>query len=431
MPTTRRTTRTTALTGILAACLLAGAATPLAAAQPRDTAVDEDCTAAGALDLAVVLDTTGSMSSAISAAGTTAVDLATTVSSSGGRVALVDYRDAGDSWTSRIRTDFTADAATYAAAVGEMWAGEGGDIPEATLFALNTALTELSWDDDAARAVIVITDAPFHDPDRADPSLTSSGVAAALAGSGTAVHALLTDRSADTSGQYSALASATGGSVTTLGAAGSTIEELLASLVDDVVSRPYVTFTQPSYAFEAGTAGELPTVSGDECLPLEGASWAWEFLDGDPEVSGVTTETATANYATPGDYAVRVTITTREGKTATATTTVRVTAPVTPTPEPTQAPEPTSEPTETAGPAPEPAQTAGPTPEPTRTASETAAPAATTPTVAPTEASEADAPPTPAPENLASTGTTGVIGGAFAVALLAAGAILVGRRARR
>lgn len=129
------------------------------------------------LDVVFVLDSTGSMTSTIEDAKDYAATMADQVKELRGRVALVEYRDAGDEFVSRVRTDFTEDTSRLDEELGEIVADGGGDPPEALLHALMTAFNQLHWRDGATKAAIVLTDTSFHDPDVAS-GVTSEQVAA-------------------------------------------------------------------------------------------------------------------------------------------------------------------------------------------------------------------------------------------------------------
>jgi hypothetical protein len=117
-----------------------------------------------AIDLAFVLDTTGSMSEEIAAVKATIQKVAATLADKETlvRVGLVEYKDRGD--TPRTRTmPMTTDLQGFAGQVGHLVASGGGDYPEDMNAGLHAALGELAWSDDAiARMAFVIGDAPPH-----------------------------------------------------------------------------------------------------------------------------------------------------------------------------------------------------------------------------------------------------------------------------
>jgi hypothetical protein len=139
----------------LPALLLALSANGLAAAPPRD------------LDLAFVLDTTGSMSGELREAKERVRQVAEALSSArpGARVRLgvVAYRDRGDDYVTRV-SPLSEDVAVTDAFLSALRAGGGGDGPEDVLAGVHAALTRLDWDDGPRtdREVFLVGDAPPH-----------------------------------------------------------------------------------------------------------------------------------------------------------------------------------------------------------------------------------------------------------------------------
>lgn len=116
------------------------------------------------LDLAFVLDVTGSMAGEIEAMKETIDAVATEIVGTGEanvRLAIVAYRDYGD--VPEFQTiDFTGDLDAFRSGVAGLRADGGGDTPEAVNEAMHLA-TRLDWDPEAsARMAFVIADAPPH-----------------------------------------------------------------------------------------------------------------------------------------------------------------------------------------------------------------------------------------------------------------------------
>jgi hypothetical protein len=118
-----------------------------------------------ALDLAFVIDATGSMGDELSyvrneldsIVGGIAAQFPTLVQ----RFALIVYRDNGDEYVVR-NFDFTTDLASFRLNLAAQSAGGGGDTPEAVDQALSAA-GKLSWQAGAtARVAFWIADAPHH-----------------------------------------------------------------------------------------------------------------------------------------------------------------------------------------------------------------------------------------------------------------------------
>lgn len=118
------------------------------------------------VDLALVLDTTGSMADELAYLQTElrAIfdDLEREYRQLDVRFAMVVYRDTGDAYTVR-GLDFTRDFDAFEAALAEQYADGGGDNPEAVHTAFESA-AELEWRSptEAARVVVHVADAPPH-----------------------------------------------------------------------------------------------------------------------------------------------------------------------------------------------------------------------------------------------------------------------------
>lgn len=118
------------------------------------------------LDVALVIDTTGSMGDEITYLQTELSDIAGRVVAAHPdaqtRWALVVYKDEGDEYLTRS-FDFDGDVATFRAHLDAESASGGGDYPEAAAQALQAA-TELAWRSDAStsRLAFWVADAPHH-----------------------------------------------------------------------------------------------------------------------------------------------------------------------------------------------------------------------------------------------------------------------------
>lgn len=118
------------------------------------------------LDIAIVLDTTGSMGDELtylrSEIDELAANVATIAPSADVRWGLVLYRDEGDEYVTRS-FPFTTSLSEFRAKLGAQSADGGGDYPEASHKAL-ADLMQLSWRSgaDVARMAFFFTDAPHH-----------------------------------------------------------------------------------------------------------------------------------------------------------------------------------------------------------------------------------------------------------------------------
>ncbi|MEZ4591350.1 MAG: VWA domain-containing protein [Chloroflexota bacterium] len=133
------------------------------------------------LDLALLIDTTGSMANELGAlqaglpdwvAGLTALSAAGNL-----RLGLVTYGDAGKRDPVQLFA-FTEDSALFAANVASLTAVGGGDYPEDLNAGLYQAVTGLNWRTEAVKLLVLLGDAP---PQSAANSAASFEQTSALA----------------------------------------------------------------------------------------------------------------------------------------------------------------------------------------------------------------------------------------------------------
>ena len=119
------------------------------------------------VEVAFVLDTTGSMAGLIEGAKRKIWSIATSIVETNPdaeiRIGLVAYRDIGDDYVTRT-FDLTADIQDLYANLLEQKARGGGDWPESVNEALSVAVDKLSWSkgSDICRIVFLVGDAPPH-----------------------------------------------------------------------------------------------------------------------------------------------------------------------------------------------------------------------------------------------------------------------------
>jgi len=139
------------------------------------------------IEVAFVLDTTGSMGGLIQAAKekiwAIANTLATTRPAPHIKLALVAYRDRGDAYVTK-RTDLTDDLDAVYKELMSFQAEGGGDEPESVNQALHEAVTKLSWskDDKTYRVLFLVGDAPPHTDYTTDVKFPETCKVAATAG---------------------------------------------------------------------------------------------------------------------------------------------------------------------------------------------------------------------------------------------------------
>lgn len=264
------------------------------------------------VDVAFVIDTTGSMSSTIASVKAYASQIAALLStrSASYRFALVDYRDhpswTGDSsdYPSRLDTPFTSDLAALQAGLATLSADGGGDAPESALSGLEEAL-DLPWRTNVQKLAIVMTDAPAHDPEPVTGLTSEAVIAHALAIDPVQIH------SVDVSGYDGAanlapLGAATGGQHYRA-SDGLSIPEAISAALDSALTRPTAVL---EHAVQ-GSFGQALEVSARGSYSTDGSPlrYEWDF-DGDGTYDATTdspTTTHTYTEAVQGLVGLRVT----------------------------------------------------------------------------------------------------------------------------
>ena len=136
------------------------------------------------IDLAFVLDTTGSMSEEIDAVKATIKMVAEKLSTeqTDVRIGLVEYKDRGDELVTKAY-QFSSNLSAFSQQVSGIVASGGGDLPEDMQKGVQDAIEKLSWRSDAvARMVVVIADAPPHLDYQDEKSFADSAKLAAAKG---------------------------------------------------------------------------------------------------------------------------------------------------------------------------------------------------------------------------------------------------------
>ena len=114
------------------------------------------------LDIAFILDTTGSMSEEIDAVKRTVQRVALVVASRklAVRFSLVEYKDRGDEFLVRVHP-MTRDVAGFVTRIQKVTADGGGDRPEDVIEGLRAGLTKVEWSKGSAvRLAFLVGDAP-------------------------------------------------------------------------------------------------------------------------------------------------------------------------------------------------------------------------------------------------------------------------------
>ncbi|MFZ0034545.1 MAG: papain-like cysteine protease family protein [Sedimentisphaerales bacterium] len=203
------------------------------------------------LDLCFLIDSTGSMTDDIDdvkALSLTLID-GLTENYKDLRIAVVDYRDnpecaecgeLGVDYITNVDTTFTTDANTAKDAINAITIGNGMDWPEAVFSAVIRTMsgTEIGgWRKDAERRIILMGDAPGHDPEPWDGGYSFADVLAFWAAepNKVAIHALAI-YDTDAEAQFGALAAATGGSTRYVDYGGAA--DAMSDVIDEFTATP-------------------------------------------------------------------------------------------------------------------------------------------------------------------------------------------------
>ncbi len=148
--------------------------------------LNESCQTLNEIDIAYVVDATGSMGDEISYLKQELNDVITKVQVKNPTLKLrtgsVFYRDKGDAYLTR-KSDLTSTLATTTEFIKKQSANGGGDFPEAVDAGLDAAIKKLSWNKNAiARIVFLVMDAPPHQSSESIEKLHSTIAMAAKKG---------------------------------------------------------------------------------------------------------------------------------------------------------------------------------------------------------------------------------------------------------
>ncbi len=127
---------------------------------------NEKCNTSNKVNIAFMIDATGSMGDEISYLQAELNDVINRTKKALPKVDLtmgsVFYRDTTDEYLVK-NFDFTSDISNVISFIQKQKAGGGGDFPEAVIEGLEASINQISWDDDArAKLLFVLLDAPPH-----------------------------------------------------------------------------------------------------------------------------------------------------------------------------------------------------------------------------------------------------------------------------
>lgn len=285
------------------------------------------------VDLVFAIDTTGSMGPYINGVKSAARGITSQLFRlADARVALVDYKDLyascpGDGYAAHVDLPFSTDSAAFDTAVGTLSAAGGCDWPESVYSGLMAAIG-LPWRDGVIKAVIVMGDAPPHDPEPTTNFTRSSVSAAAIAVDPAAIYSI--NINGDGSPYFEDLASDTGGK-TYPASDPSTAVEQITTAITTITESALIADAAGPYA---GTVGEPVTFDASlSSAPADAdiVSYEWDF-DGNGSYDQTTAvPTVSHVYSAPfsGTIGLRVTTNAIPAETATATASVEILTPTT------------------------------------------------------------------------------------------------------
>ena len=255
--------------------------------------------ASGKPDVVYIIDTTGSMSGRIEQTKAFIRASSARIQALNGRVALVAYRDLGDEYTAKVIAPLSGDLLQFRAGLDSLTVGGGGDWYEAGNHALMTAFNSLQWQDGAAKAAVLLTDAPSHNPDKVDGSTVESVAKRSLEIDPVNVYPVVPGDVAPT---YQQLAELTSGQVIT--DTGDT-EEALTQALTKIEQRPVAVLKNTLYR---GEVGQEFTFDASDSFIVDSTitSYEWDFNGDGTFDATTTTPTISHTYSQKFDGTMQV-----------------------------------------------------------------------------------------------------------------------------
>ena len=238
-------------------------------------------------DVVFVLDTNGSMSLYIDQMKTFIRNYSSKIKEMNGRVGLVVYRDAGDEYTAKKLSDLQSDNTDMLGKLEDISIEGGDDDPEAALHASMVAMNEMKWQKGATKAIILLTDAGYHEPDKVDGSTLAAVAKRSLEIDPVNIYPVVEKH---LEGSYEDMASQTTGQVIVSGGENDTIVALNKALTK-IKNRPNVKLKIGEYYAEVG---QKITFDASDSYVVDGdiTKYEWDF-DGDGKIDQTTTSPVT------------------------------------------------------------------------------------------------------------------------------------------
>lgn len=251
----------------------------------------------GDIDIAFVVDTTGSMGYTIDSVKSNIQKIIneTTAKSNSYRFALVSYRDFPEDtfepsdYASKVHTGFTADVETIRNEVNQLDLGYGGDWEE-TAYSGAMAALDLDWRPGVKKVMIILADAPPKDPEPNTGYTAASVARRAFEIDPVEVSLVDESGSAISGGSFAELVSKSDGKIYHPWDEGGSAEAIISSITDSLakpfawIQGPYIVKLGDPITFDARGSYS----SNGEIIKYE-----WDF-NGD----GIYDKTTTSGEAT-------------------------------------------------------------------------------------------------------------------------------------
>jgi Ca2+-binding RTX toxin-like protein len=277
-----------------------------------------------AVDVAFVVDTTGSMGDDIATAQSSIDQITAALFglARSPRVSLVDYKDLGDVYQARVDSPFTADRAAFGEAVNGLSASGGGDFPESVFSGLMTSF-DLDWRAGALKLAILIGDAPAKDPEPGTNFTLADVLKRAFELDPVVINPIVVGGDASATASFQQLADGSKGQLFTAASA----DEVVRAIENAVTEFSLAPVASADGPYTGAPGGEV-TFTGAGSFDPDGAitEYAWDFNnDGTIDERGPS-PVVLHSYAAPYAGLASLTVTAADGGTATATAEVNVTA---------------------------------------------------------------------------------------------------------
>lgn len=279
-------------------------------------------------DVAFLIDTSASMTDDIEAAKATARTTGQIILANGGRVAVASFADGELPYLYNLKTPFSTDINQFQRAINSLKTCDqedptvsssncgNPDEKERLLGGLMRLYDDLAWRPGAAKAVIALTDADYHNPDGSFDE--NDVIRRSLAIDPVNIFPVISTSYSTSVGSFQNLASLTGGEVfvNTGDPAGA-----VTGAVDKVVNRLILSFPFEEYLALPGD--EISFAVSDYGLK-DIERYEWDF-NGDSDIDLTTTEPkATYTYSNDFSGVVRVRAYSVDGNSGTAVVGVQI-----------------------------------------------------------------------------------------------------------